>query len=49
MLPTPAFHHLHLNSVDPAAAIARIMQLFGASKAGNPAHVPLALVGNCRT
>lgn len=22
MLPTPGFHHLHLNSVDPEAAIA---------------------------
>ncbi len=40
-LPTPGFHHLHLNSVDPAAAIEFYMQAFPATSrttfAGQPA------------
>jgi catechol 2,3-dioxygenase-like lactoylglutathione lyase family enzyme len=34
MLPAPGFHHLHLNSVDPDAAIAFYIRQFPTSKAG---------------
>lgn len=34
MLPTPRFHHLHLNSVDPDAAIAFYTRLLPATRAG---------------
>ena len=35
MLPTPGFHHLHLNSVDPAAAIDFYTRLFPSTSKGN--------------
>ncbi|MFI4948105.1 MAG: VOC family protein [Alphaproteobacteria bacterium] len=35
MLPTPGFHHLHLNSVDPDAAIAFYTRLFPSTKKGS--------------
>ena len=35
MLPTPGFHHLHLNSVDPDAAIDFYTRQFPSTKKGS--------------
>ncbi|HEV2334126.1 MAG TPA: VOC family protein [Stellaceae bacterium] len=35
MLPTPGFHHLHLSSIDPEAAIAFYTRLFPSTKKGS--------------
>ena len=40
MLPTPAFHHLHLNSTDPEAAIAFYTRQFPSTRAGTWAGLP---------
>jgi catechol 2,3-dioxygenase-like lactoylglutathione lyase family enzyme len=40
MLPTPAFHHLHLNSVDPDAAIAFYTRHFPSTSKGTWAGLP---------
>ena len=42
MLPTPSFHHLHLNVVDPDAAIAFYTRQFPSTEAGTwGGHKPL--------
>jgi len=46
MLPTPGFHHLHLNSPDPDAAIARYIRLFPSSQKGTWAGFPALLAPN---
>ena len=40
MLPTPGFHHLHLNSVDPDAAIDFYVRQFPSTAKGSWAGVP---------
>lgn len=46
MLPTPGFHHLHLNSVDPEAAIAFYVRQFPTSSKGAWAGLPALLAPN---
>jgi len=46
MLPTPRFHHLHLNSVDPDAAIAFYMRQFPSTAKGSWAGLPALLSPN---
>ena len=43
MLPTPGFHHLHLNSVDPAAAIDWYVRQFPSCTRGEWAGFPALL------
>src|ERR1700712_2296932 len=40
MLPAPSFHHLHLNSTDPDAAIAFYIRQFPSTTAGTWAGLP---------
>jgi catechol 2,3-dioxygenase-like lactoylglutathione lyase family enzyme len=46
MLPTPGFHHLHLNSVDPDAAIAFYTRQFPSTSKGRWAGLPALLSPN---
>jgi catechol 2,3-dioxygenase-like lactoylglutathione lyase family enzyme len=46
MLPTPGFHHLHLNSVDPDAAIDWYVRQFPSGSKGEWAGVPALLAPN---
>ena len=46
MLPTPGFHHLHLNSVDPDAAIDWYMRQFPSCTKGEWAGFPALLSPN---
>jgi len=46
MLPTPGFHHLHLNSVDPDAAIDWYTRQFPSTTKGNWAGFPALLSPN---
>jgi catechol 2,3-dioxygenase-like lactoylglutathione lyase family enzyme len=46
MLPTPGFHHLHLNSVDPDAAIAFYNRQFPSTFKGEWAGLPALLSPN---
>ena len=46
MLPTPGFHHLHLNSVDPDAAIAFYVSQFPSTSKGSWAGLPALLSPN---
>ncbi|MGD0107399.1 MAG: VOC family protein [Rhodopila sp.] len=46
MLPTPGFHHLHLNSVDPEAAIDFYVRQFPASSKGRWGGFPALLAPN---
>ena len=46
MLPTPGFHHLHLNSVDPAAAIGFYTRQFPSTSPGTWAGLPALLSPN---
>jgi catechol 2,3-dioxygenase-like lactoylglutathione lyase family enzyme len=46
MLPTPGFHHLHLNSVDPDAAIDFYVRHFPTSSKGRWAGFPALLAPN---
>ena len=46
MLPTPSFHHLHLNSVDPDAAIRFYTRQFPSTSAGQWAGLPALLSPN---
>jgi catechol 2,3-dioxygenase-like lactoylglutathione lyase family enzyme len=46
MLPTPSFHHLHLNSVDPDAAIDFYVRQFPTSSKGTWAGLPALLAPN---
>jgi len=46
MLPTPAFHHLHLNSTDPDAAIAFYTRQFPSTSKGTWAALPALLSPN---
>ena len=46
MLPTPRFHHLHLNSVDPDAAIAFYTRQFPSTSKGTWAGLPALLSPN---
>ncbi len=46
MLPTPGFHHLHLNSVDPDAAIDWYVRQFPSSAKGEWAGIPALLAPN---
>src|SRR3984957_16623540 len=46
MLPTPGFHHLHLNSVDPDAAIAFYVNQFPSTSKGIWAGLPALLSPN---
>jgi len=46
MLPTPGFHHLHLNSVDPDAAIDFYVRQFPTSSKGTWAGLPALLAPN---
>lgn len=46
MLPTPGFHHLHLNSVDPDAAIGFLMRQFPTTSRGEWAGLPALLSPN---
>ena len=46
MLPTPGFHHLHLNSVDPDAAIGFYMRQFPSTTKGEWAGLPALLSPN---
>ena len=46
MLPTPAFHHLHLNSVDPDAAIDFYTRQFPSTTKGEWAGLPALLSPN---
>jgi catechol 2,3-dioxygenase-like lactoylglutathione lyase family enzyme len=49
MLPTPGFHHLHLNSVDPDAAIDFYIKQFPTSSKGSWGGFPAVLApNNCR-
>jgi catechol 2,3-dioxygenase-like lactoylglutathione lyase family enzyme len=43
MLPTPGFHHLHLNSVDPDAAIDFYTRQFPSTSKGVWAGLPALL------
>src|SRR5579859_2817310 len=46
MLPTPGFHHLHLNSVDPDAAIDWYVRQFPSGSKGKWAGIPALLAPN---
>jgi catechol 2,3-dioxygenase-like lactoylglutathione lyase family enzyme len=46
MLPTPAFHHLHLNSADPDAAIGFYTRQFPSTSKGTWAGLPALLSPN---
>jgi catechol 2,3-dioxygenase-like lactoylglutathione lyase family enzyme len=46
MLPTPSFHHLHMNSVDPDAAIDFYVRQFPTSSKGTWAGLPALLAPN---
>src|ERR1700710_65383 len=46
MLPTPGFHHLHLNSVDPDAAIDFYVRQFPSSAKGTWGGFPALLAPN---
>jgi catechol 2,3-dioxygenase-like lactoylglutathione lyase family enzyme len=46
MLPTPSFHHLHLNSVNPDAAIDFYVRQFPTSSKGTWAGLPALLAPN---
>jgi catechol 2,3-dioxygenase-like lactoylglutathione lyase family enzyme len=46
MLPTPGFHHLHLNSVDPDAAIDFYVRQFPSTSKGTWAGLPALLSPN---
>ena len=46
MLPTPGFHHLHLNSVDPDAAINFYVRHFPTSSKGIRGGFPALLAPN---
>lgn len=46
MLPTPGFHHLHLNSVDPDAAIDFYAKQLPSTKKGSWAGLPALLTPN---
>src|SRR5262249_42287780 len=46
MLPTPRFHHLHLNSVDPDTAIAFYTRQFPSTTNGEWAGLPALLSPN---
>jgi catechol 2,3-dioxygenase-like lactoylglutathione lyase family enzyme len=46
MLPTPGFHHLHLNSVDPDAAIDFYVRQFPTSSKGRWGGLPALLAPN---
>jgi catechol 2,3-dioxygenase-like lactoylglutathione lyase family enzyme len=46
MLPPPGFHHLHLNSVDPDAAIAFYTRQFPSTAKGEWAGLPALLSNN---
>ena len=46
MLPTPGFHHLHLNSVDPDAAIDWYVRQFPSGSKGEWAGIPALLAPN---
>jgi catechol 2,3-dioxygenase-like lactoylglutathione lyase family enzyme len=46
MLPTPGFHHLHLNSLDPDAAIDFYVRQFPTSSKGTWAGLPALLAPN---
>jgi catechol 2,3-dioxygenase-like lactoylglutathione lyase family enzyme len=46
MLPTPSFHHLHMNSVDPDAAIDFYVRQFPTSSRGTWAGLPALLAPN---
>jgi hypothetical protein len=46
MLPTPGFHHLHLNSVDPDAAIDWYVRQFPSCTRGEWAGIPALLSPN---
>ena len=46
MLATPAFHHLHLNSIDPDAAIAFYTHQFPSTSKGTWAGLPALLSPN---
>jgi catechol 2,3-dioxygenase-like lactoylglutathione lyase family enzyme len=46
MLPSPGFHHLHLNSVDPDAAIDFYVRQFPTSSKGNWGGFPALLAPN---
>jgi len=46
MLPTPGFHHLHLNSVDPDAAIGWYVRQFASCTKGEWADLPALLSPN---
>ena len=48
MLPTPSFHHLHLNAVDPDAAIGFYTRQFTSTAAGSWAGYK-ALIPQLRT
>ena len=46
MLPTPAFHHLHLNSADPDAAIGFYTRQFPSTSKGTWGGLPALLSPN---
>ena len=46
MLPAPGFHHLHLNSVDPDAAIDWYVRQFPTGSKGEWAGIPALLAPN---
>jgi catechol 2,3-dioxygenase-like lactoylglutathione lyase family enzyme len=46
MLPTPGFHHMHLNSVDPDAAIDWYVRQFPSGSKGEWAGIPALLAPN---
>ena len=46
MLPTPGFHHLHLNSTDPEAAIGFYAGLFPTSRGGSWGGMPALFTPN---
>ena len=46
MLPTPGFHHLHLNSVDPDGAIDWYVRQFPSCAKGEWARFPALLSPN---
>jgi hypothetical protein len=46
MLPTPGFHHLHLNSVDPDAAIGFYTRQFPSTSKGSWGGLPALLSPN---
>src|SRR5438034_11453829 len=46
MLPTPGFHHLHLNSIDPEAAIGFYAGLFPTTRKGSWGGLPALFTPN---